>query len=255
MNSGFVLPRYEAEENAETWADYLAHHFAGGLAMFNVNDRTYHFLVWPTGTTAWENVETHLPTVPHGSLLRFMSLYELPELVAETYLGLHILETTAPQTPEAMMTDDSENETDELVVKCRSRAAPNNINFAMSFEVGGLYEQMSSPNDLSVNRRFSDFFLYFLPTAVEFWMESEIDQEHLKRRLSEEHDLVLSLLQSKGANTYSMQGRNSLEISQAGHWDYFRHNVKYGCIIVCISFYSLDYHTDRPSAACGISPR
>ena len=113
-----------------------------------------------------------------------------------------------------------------------------NINVVFRDMFGIDYHRLIARNDIQNTKPPANtFFLCFIPQGIEDYEKDDpAKRMAIRLQTSKEHDCFVEFLEANGAEEiYSMQGIGSLEVENNGAWDYFRHNVKSGAIVVSIT--------------------
>ena len=185
-------------------------------------------LIYPAGASAWTFVDNDLPSVHHGTTLRFAIRKPLPPVQAD----VHALAT-------ARLVENEPQRYAEIATKLKEhpiQTEDKNINIVFRDMFGIDFGRLVAQNGPQKHPPTSIFFLCFIPQGCEIYEPDSTRRSALRMRTSEEHDLFIKFLQANGAEEiYSMQKIGSQEIDSHGAWDYFCKNVKSGTIIVSLA--------------------
>ena len=201
-------------------ATALGNRLAGAF-FFSTN---FSVLVWPVGSTVWQFLEHQLPSVPPGAILRFAvrppsQVNHLEPLPKEIVKFAEEMPDLFQETKRKIEDAPTEGE------------KPITTIFRDMYDID--YNRLITSNDPKATAKSDSFFLCFVPATQELWDKDPISRRMARERTSAEHDYLVKFLEASGAKEiYSMQKVGSTDIDKSGAWDYFRHNVKNGCIIV-----------------------
>ena len=183
----------------------------------------FTMFIWPAGAAAWQFLEQRLPDVPKGTMLRFLVRESMQHIPFQARLLAKVLLQKSVK--------DDYDRVDDLIHSQKP------IDALFRERLGIHYEQLIAPNYSEDAKPLDSFFLCFQPLyeGVEFFDRAV--REEIRKHASAQHDFVVKYLVANGASEiYSCQAIGSTKIEENGAWDYFRHSVQHGCIVVSLSF-------------------
>lgn len=202
----------------------------------------FTMVIWPAYSSFWTFLEIDLPTVPPGTMLRFVLLKPMPQWLPEKVGPFAELRCRSPEQLEGL-----EAKINDTPVQPEDQ--PINIVFRDMFEID--FDRLIASNGIQRHNPEKNFFLCFQPANCENYEPDEAKRQALYWRCSEEHDLFVEFLEANGtdrARIYSMQDIGSFEITNKHAWDYFLTKVKSGAIIVSHPFHrSVGFKANRAS--------
>ena len=218
--SGYVVPYYETLKEVENMAAALGNRLAGALFF----SATYTMLIWPVGSSVWQFLDRRLPEVPAGAELRF---------AVRTALSTDYAQQKSTEI--VKFAEEKPNLYEETLRKIQDTSVDRvkAINAVFRDVYGIEYSRLATNNDPKITTKNDTFFLCFLPVTQELWEKDPNSRRKTRERTTSEHDYFVKFLRANGAKEiYSTQSVGSPDVDRNGAWDYFRHNVKFGCIVV-----------------------
>ena len=205
----------------ESIVETLANNLQGALFFA----QQYTMLMYPAGASGWAFLDNDLPSVHHGTSLRFAVRKPLPLVLPDA----HRLTTTRLQANKPEQYTDITTKIQKHPIHDKDKNI--NIVFRDMFDID--FDRLVAQNGDQQHPPSKTFFLCFIPQGCESYEPDPAKRSALRIRTSQEHDLFVKFLQANGAKEiYSMQNIGSQEIESNGAWDYFYKKVKSGTIIV-----------------------
>lgn len=222
IGSGYIAPLDQAQESYDSFALLLACHMSAALLFAG----TFTMVIWPAYSSFWTFLEKDIPTVPPGTMLRFVLGKPMPQWLTNEFDPFVESRSRNPEQFEGF--EAKINNTPE-----QPENQPINIVFRDMFEID--FDRLIASNGIQKYPPAKKFFLCFQPANCENYEPDEAKRKALYWRCSEEHDLFVEFLQANDTERdriYSMQDIGSFEITHKHAWDYFLTNVDSGAIIV-----------------------
>ncbi|KAL2041757.1 hypothetical protein N7G274_005541 [Stereocaulon virgatum] len=219
LGSGSIVPYSYTKSATERLAESMAMTLSCSLFFA----RNFTMIMYPAGASAWAFLDSKVPAVPQGTLLRFVVLQPLPERLASED---PIVDRLADQNIDRLdrikaYIRENPTQPDEKSI---------NIVFRDMFEIE--YGRLTAQNGQQKYPAADVFFLCFIPQGCELYEPDSVKRMALRTRTSEEHDFFIEFLEANGAKeVYSVQDKGSIDVQSNGAWDYFINNVKSGQIV------------------------
>ncbi|KAL6720247.1 hypothetical protein ACLMJK_002168 [Lecanora helva] len=222
QGSGHVVPYPQNEKNYESLAQFLACYVSIGV--FVAKDFT--MLLWPTNLSIWEPLETKLPQVPPGTILRFA----VREPISSYYANQsETAMTRCLRLDYAGTYSEITSKIDNLNIE----SGDSQISVVFREHFGIDFARLIASSNRQRSPLDANFFLCFIPANIEQYEPDTAKRQALRSHISDEHDVFVQFLRTNGAEAiYSLQDLGSPEAVNIGSWRHFIDNVRSGAVII-----------------------